>query len=1083
MLNKRKPGQGLAEFALVAPILLLLIMGIFDFGRVFFSYAMASNALRSALRNAAVYGYGDGENNYLNCALMEETIEKTFFVGTPTINIRYESAVEQNADGTPVTWPCSAVDPTQGGNPDVLETGDMLKIDIANSIQLITPLISQIAPNLTFEFQGQRTVVTDIRLTTRASGDVDYDGLDDAWEALYFSAAAAARGINPNQVYNVYTGSDDPDSDGCNNGCEQANLTDPTNPNSDALDLPNAGDPGDLLNDGDEVFRYRTKPLDWDTDDDLLSDSDEVIGRNVTVVLPDMSTLSYLMTSNPLDGDSDDDLLSDGEEVLGVAVAINMPNGTILNVMLISNPKVVDSDTDGLTDYQEVHGYVAANGSTYYSNPLSGDSDSDGLSDYDEVTGNNANHYYTNPYTNDSDNDGLTDLQEVTGFTITDWQNLAHPYFSNPTLADSDSDQLTDIQELLGYVATNGTRYFSDPLESDSDGDGLSDYDEVTGYNLRLAVTDPLNSDGDGDGLSDYYEVRFYGTDPNNINSDGPNSLYSGYPGDTLTDYQEKVTFWSNPNQWDTFVSNCADNLAVIGQCGDGITYGGLFDNDGDGLPDSWEMAYLFTRAYGGLDDPDNDGCNNVACEYPLSTDPLDADTDNDGLMDGPEFYGVNINGTVVTYNVSPFNPDTDGDGLMDGQEVYATYGYLTDPTVRDTDGDTIKDGDEVLGYRTANGTTYTSNPTSLDSDGDTIPDRNELLGNTAANGSVYITNPANSDSDGDGLGDGAEQSVHRTNPLLADSDTDNVTDYEEVYGYLAANNATYTSVPSDSDSDDDGLLDGAEVKATAQYVSNPNMADTDSDVLSDAQEVNGVTVTTQVGVRTFRSYPRSADSDGDLLTDAQEVMGYTASSGAKYYSDPLLTDSDGDNLSDYHEARGTFNYITDNLKADTDGDGLNDGYEVNTSLTNPLVTDTDGDGVNDGTDAYPGNVPTVSIGNITNVSRAAGVANFPVTVMYGNAGQSLTINYHTVNGTALCDQIQQNRHDYTCVPLGTGLRTYTPSANGTTTTTIPITTEPGRSNSANEYFDVVLESVATSNPTGTAVLGGTTTGRCTYNP
>ncbi len=1078
MLTKRKPGQGLAEFALVAPILLLMIMGIFDFGRVFFSYAMASNALRSALRNAAVYGYTDGENNYLNCGLMEETIQKTFFVGIPTITIQYEKAM-RDADGNVVTYTCAQVDPTQGGDPNVLDNGDMLKIDIINSIQLITPLVGQIAPNLTFEFHGQRTIVADIRLTTRASGDVDYDGLDDEWEKLYFTAAAAARGITPNNAYNVYTGSDDPDSDGCNNGCEQANLTDPTNPNSDALNMPNSGDPGDSLNDGDEVFRYRTKPLDWDTDDDLLSDSEEVIGVDVTVLLPDMSSMTYRMTSNPLLGDTDLDGLADGYEVRGVTISVTLPNGSTLPVTFFSDPRVVDSDGDTLTDYDEVRGYTAANGVVYYSNPLSGDSDHDGISDYDEVTGNNTNHFYTHPLTSDTDSDGLTDLQEITGNTITDLRGFQHEYYSNPSLADSDGDSLTDMQELMGYLAANGTRYYSDPQETDSDGDHLSDYDEVTGYNSRLAVTDPLNTDCDGDGLSDFNEVRYYGTDPNNVNSDGPNTLYVGYPGDTLTDYQEKVTYWSDPNQWDTFVANCADNLAVTGLCGDGITYGGLFDNDGDGLPDSWEIAYLQTRSYGNADDPDVDGCNNL-CEYQASTDPLDPDTDDDQLFDGPELNGVNFNGTILY--LSPFDPDTDRDGLLDGQEVYAAFGYVTNPTLKDTDGDGLEDGAEVHGYRASNGTTYTSNPTSTDSDGDTIPDYNEVNGNLAVNGSVYITDPSNSDSDSDGLADGAEESIHRTSPVLSDTDTDTLTDYQEIYGYLAANGTTYTSVPYDSDSDDDMLLDGAEVKATAQYVSNPNMADTDSDVLSDAQEVNGVTVTTQVGSRTYTSYPRSTDSDGDLLSDAQEVMGYLASNGTRYYSNPLLTDSDSDNLSDYYEARGTSGYITDNLKADTDGDGLNDGNEVNIALTNPLLVDTDGDAVNDGTDVYPRNVPTVTMGNVSFVrpGNAGGTANFPVTVMYGNAGQTLTINYHTQDGSASCNQQQQNRHDYECAD--TGLLTYTPSANGTSTTTITIVTLKGFNNSANENFLVILDSVVMTNPAGTGALGAPLTGTGTFS-
>jgi hypothetical protein len=58
------------------------------------------------------------------------------------------------------------------------------------------------------------------------------------------------------------------------------------------------------------------------------------------------------------------------------------------------------------------------------------------------------------------------------------------------------------------------------------------------------------------------------------------------------------------------------------------------------------------------------------------STDPLDPDTDGDGLTDGDE---------VLVYGTDPLVPDTDGDGLTDGDEVNV---YGTDPLVPEQDGD-----------------------------------------------------------------------------------------------------------------------------------------------------------------------------------------------------------------------------------------------------------------------------------------------------------------------------------------------------------------------------------------------------------
>jgi Flp pilus assembly protein TadG len=47
-------GQSLVEVALVLPVLLLILLGIFDFGRAVYAYNAVSNASREAVRLAIV---------------------------------------------------------------------------------------------------------------------------------------------------------------------------------------------------------------------------------------------------------------------------------------------------------------------------------------------------------------------------------------------------------------------------------------------------------------------------------------------------------------------------------------------------------------------------------------------------------------------------------------------------------------------------------------------------------------------------------------------------------------------------------------------------------------------------------------------------------------------------------------------------------------------------------------------------------------------------------------------------------------------------------------------------------------------
>jgi hypothetical protein len=69
-------------------------------------------------------------------------------------------------------------------------------------------------------------------------------------------------------------------------------------------------------------------------------------------------------------------------------------------------------------------------------------------------------------------------------------------------------------------------------------------------------------------------------------------------------------------------------------------------DSDGDGIPDSIETLVT-------------------------NTDPLDDDTDDDGILDAGE--DTNQNGVLDPGETSPVLADTDGDGIQDGTELGLT--------------------------------------------------------------------------------------------------------------------------------------------------------------------------------------------------------------------------------------------------------------------------------------------------------------------------------------------------------------------------------------------------------------------------
>jgi Flp pilus assembly protein TadG len=111
--DRREKGQALVELALLLPVLLLLLGGIVEFGRIFHAYLVITSASREGARSAVV-----GEP-------YAEVREK-IFASAATLD---ENRLAFSLD------------------PEDYVQGDMLTVTVTYNVELIFPFFSAVVPD------------------------------------------------------------------------------------------------------------------------------------------------------------------------------------------------------------------------------------------------------------------------------------------------------------------------------------------------------------------------------------------------------------------------------------------------------------------------------------------------------------------------------------------------------------------------------------------------------------------------------------------------------------------------------------------------------------------------------------------------------------------------------------------------------------------------------------------------------------------------------------------------------------------------------------------------------------------------
>ena len=383
-----------------------------------------------------------------------------------------------------------------------------------------------------------------------------------------------------------------------------------------------------------------------------------------------------------------------------------------------------------------------------------------------------------------------------------------------------------------------------------SNGSGCSDTARI-----QVIITGCPDIDDDDDGIPDYVEF------------DDPLALVvvGGLPN------------WNRPS-YPGYVDNNGDGVNDLFDWG--------ADADNDGIPnfqdtDFWK-GWVDTNADGvnDLSDKDLDGLPNQ----------FDLDSDNDGIPDVVESYGVDTNGDGRIDNYT----DTDFDGFSQNVDANNTgvAGSGNGLGAQDFDGDGIP------------------NYLDLDSDNDGIPDLIEAAGADANNNGKV---DGFSDLNGDGLTDNY---VLGTALLLTGPDVGPVDGRADNYPNKNKDR-DFRPNAYDLDSDGDGIVDVIEAG------------------LPDA-DFNG-RVDGAVGTNGWATVVSGMPSLNLRFTDSDP------------YPDYLDIDSDDDGIPDNIEGMSTAGYLLPGI-TDADGDGIVNTYDnfVGFGGSGIMVYDHDGDGTPD---------------------------------------------------------------------------------------------------------------------------------------
>src|SRR5215213_10325045 len=146
--------QAIVEFALVLPILMMLLVGILEVGRMLYTYAAVNNASREAARYGSALGrdsaYTGDPYKYKNCEGIRDSATRSAYFTPLTITIAYDTG-----PGSSSTVNCTAL--TGEDSTVTVSSGDRVLVTVSATYSPLVTLVP--LGNHTFTSFSARTIL------------------------------------------------------------------------------------------------------------------------------------------------------------------------------------------------------------------------------------------------------------------------------------------------------------------------------------------------------------------------------------------------------------------------------------------------------------------------------------------------------------------------------------------------------------------------------------------------------------------------------------------------------------------------------------------------------------------------------------------------------------------------------------------------------------------------------------------------------------------------------------------------------------------------------------------------------------